>query len=129
MALADLLAVWVVLPLEFLRGSTADSCSLPLRRVEQPESTYGSTGAAYGRLLESLHDGVNELRPTPWRVIHGICKLPVAAWLQPPGSELGTELNPDAGRVLTPATEAWVGRKPQRGSVSVLVLFNSGTPQ
>jgi hypothetical protein len=49
-ALADLLAVWLVLPTEPLRGSTADSVDLLLQQVEQPESTYGSNGAAYGRI-------------------------------------------------------------------------------
>jgi len=59
-ALTDLLAVWIAIPMKSLRGSTAGPAS-NFRRVEQPESTYGSNGAAYGRRLESLQDGFNRL--------------------------------------------------------------------
>jgi hypothetical protein len=59
-ALADLLAVWIAIPMESSRGSTAGTANR-VRRVRQPESTYGSNGAAYGRRLESLQDGFNSL--------------------------------------------------------------------
>jgi hypothetical protein len=50
-ALTGLLAVWIAISMQPSRGSTAGTAS-NFRRVEQPESTYGSNGAAYGRRLE-----------------------------------------------------------------------------